>query len=103
MPNLVPNEFRTLSLVYRITIVGEAPGEQDEIMLSPFAGSSGQLLQAIMREHRLMRSACMMANVCHFRPAKNDIKNFSWEGQEIQHGLRQLAADISSYQPNCIL
>lgn len=103
MPTLVPNEFPTLNLDYKLAIIGESPGEQEEVMRQPFVGTSGRMLQAVMQEHRLARSACFLGNICQFRPPKNDIKAFSWEGEEIRHGLKQLSIDIQSHQPNCIL
>ena len=52
----------------------------------------------------IVRDACFLGNVCQYRPPANDISKFNRDGEEIQDGLKQLKADLETYQPNiCLL
>jgi uracil-DNA glycosylase family 4 len=104
MPILVPNKFPVLPhAAYRLAVVGEAPGQDEEIVKEPFVGSSGKLLRGTLGKYGLSGDQCFIGNVCQVRPPGNDIDEFSWDSNEIQSGLTQLHADIDSYKPNCIL
>ena len=51
-----------------------------------------------------LRDACFVGNVCQNQPRDNDIKNFSWDGCEIQEGIAQLTQDLKEFSPNlCLL
>jgi uracil-DNA glycosylase family 4 len=84
-------------------LVGEAPGQDEELMREPFVGASGRLLKALCSSANILPSACLIANVCQFRPPGNDISAFDWNGQQIQQGLLALKADISSFDPHVVL
>jgi len=61
----------------RWMIVGEAPGEQEDLAGEPFVGPSGQLLDQMLRALRLTRSAgtpaeqVFIANTVKCRPPRN--------------------------------
>jgi len=102
----VPNEKPVIidGVPYRIAVVGEAPGEEEENYRRPFVGTSGNFLTNLMRDVGITREACLLGNVCQVRPPHNDIDQFPWEGNEIQDGLLHLAEDIAAYNPNiCVL
>lgn len=104
MPNIVPNEPPTLSLDYKIALVGEAPGADEEALGKPFVGSSGRLLSAVLAQSSILRSACLVGNICQLRPPGNQIFQFDWLGDEIQSGLKQLKLDLDESDPNlCLL
>lgn len=56
-----------------ICLVGEAPGEQEEKVGSPFIGPSGQELTKILAEGGIDRSRCDLTNVFMERPPNNDL------------------------------
>lgn len=104
MPRLVPNVQPTIhNTPYKIAIVGEAPGQTEDERGVPFVGFSGQLLESLLGRARILRSACLVANVCQYRPPENDIDAFDWDGTEIQTGLDQLKADIQEADPNLVV
>jgi len=101
----VPNLFPTLdNKPYRIAIIGEAPGADEERTGQPFTGLSGRLLTQLMDRTGILRQSIFLGNVCQLRPPDNDIESFDWDGDEIQSGLLQLKADLEKFNPNlCVL
>lgn len=101
----VPNEFPIAEPnLYRIAVIGEAPGEEEENYRRPFVGKSGNFLTSIMRDVGIDRQVCFMGNVCQIRPPGNRIEAFSWTGEEITNGLARLNEDIRKFKPHiCVL
>lgn len=99
----VPNELPTAKADYRLAIVGEAPGEDEERIGKPFIGQSGRFLDQVLAKNGIARVACFVGNVCQFRPPKNDIKAFDLNGPEITEGLAQLRKDLAAVRPNLVL
>lgn len=60
----------------RIAIVGEAPGEQEEITGMPFEGNSGQELTRMLQEAGIDRKSCFLTNVFMDRPPGNKLDEF---------------------------
>ena len=104
-PRLVPNERPIINGTdYRIAVVGEAPGEDEENYRRPFVGASGKFLTGLMRDAGINRQACLIGNVCQHRPPYNRIEAFHWDGPEIQEGLAKLTDDINEFDPHiCVL
>lgn len=52
----------------RIAFVGESPGRSEVIKQQVFIGPSGQVLNAVMKEHGINRRGCLMTNAiaCHY-------------------------------------
>lgn len=102
---IVPNEHPVIEpSLYRIALIGEAPGEDEENHRRPFVGKSGQFLTNVMRDVGIDRHQCLMGNVCQVRPPANRIEAFAWSGPEITGGLDVLRADLQRYNPNiCVL
>lgn len=89
---------------YKIAIVGEAPGEDEENHGYPFVGASGRFLNLLLHDAGIDRNACYVGNICQFRPPQNKISAFAWESDEIQLGLEQLKLDLQKYAPHiCLL
>lgn len=101
----VLNKFPSLTNApYRIAIIGEAPGRDEELQGQPFVGMSGKLLTGLLTKAKILREAVFIGNVCQHRPDDNKIENFSRQGVEIQEGLSQLKSDLDAFQPNiCVL
>lgn len=106
MTRNVPNLFPTLDggVVYRIALIGEAPGADEVVSGRPFVGVSGRWLDYLLNRVGILRSACFLGNICQVRPPANDIERFDWNGSEIQDGLSQLQIDLDRFRPNlCVL
>ena len=54
-----------------VMIVGEGPGEQEDLTGLPFVGRSGRLLDRLLGEIDLARSDVFIANVVKCRPPRN--------------------------------
>lgn len=100
----VPNVHPTLSAPYRIALIGEAPGEDEEKLGVPFVGRSGRHLNQVLSRVGIMRDACFVGNVCQHRPPGNNLSLFSREGSQIKDGLTKLEEQLAEYMPNiCVL
>lgn len=76
----------------------------EEHVGKPFVGTSGRFLSAILNAVGILRNACLVANICQYRPPDNDIDRFAWDGPEITEGLQCLKADLDRFNPNlCLL
>lgn len=63
-------------MTYKIAIVGEAWGEQEEQQRAPFVGPSGWELNKMLAEAGIHRADCFISNVFNLRPRPtNDISN----------------------------
>ena len=76
------------SLPAPIMLVGEQPGEQEDLQGQPFVGPAGQVLDGVMRDAGLSRGAVYITNA---------VKHFKWElrGKRRLHkkpGLREITA-----------
>lgn len=101
---IVPNEYPIREPdSYRIAVIGEAPGEDEENHRRPFVGRSGQFLDNLLRDLGIDRHKCLMGNVCQVRPPANRIEAFDWSGPEITEGLEKLRVDIRLYNPNVVI
>jgi DNA polymerase len=54
-----------------IMIIGEAPGQEEDIQGKPFVGRSGQLLDAMLRAIKLNREDLYITNIVPWRPPNN--------------------------------
>lgn len=104
-----------------IVIVGEAPGEEEELEGKPFVGASGRLLTQMLREVGIRREDCYITNVCKYRPPANKIeawltdkkkvgtanewahKDGRYYSDEIAEGLDELLPEIQSHEPRIIV
>ena len=104
----------------RIMLIGEAPGEQEELTGIPFIGYSGQELDRMLGEAGIRRSECYLTNVLQTRPPNNKIEAFCVKKKECGHSLppmaqgrylhpdllpelERLKAEITEVRPNLIV
>lgn len=105
----------------QIMIVGEAPGEDEELHGKPFVGASGKLLDTLLREAGIRRDECYVTNVCKYRPPGNKIEKWitdkkkvaaenDWPemcgrfySSEIEEGMDELKDEIYQVQPQVII
>ena len=82
-----------------LMIVGEAPGEQEDLQGVPFVGRAGKLLDDILKAIRMDREIVYIANILKHRPPGN--RNPTEE--ERQRSLPYLQKQIELIQPRLIL
>jgi DNA polymerase len=75
----------------RIMLVGETPGDREDVVGRPFVGPAGQLLDRALDEAKIDRSAVYVTNV---------VKHFKWEprGKRRLH-KRPLPSEIAACMP----
>lgn len=93
-----------------LAIVGEAPGQHEEIQGRPFVGPSGHLLDQLLSAARITRGECYITNVSKVRPPSN---NFNWmyyeEGnpkfpKQILHDARRETLDeLRAVRPKVVI
>lgn len=69
----------------RLVMIGEQPGDQEDLAGRPFIGPAGRLLDAVLREVNIDRSRVYVTNA---------VKHFKWT----ERGKRRLHAKPSSRQ-----
>ncbi|HDQ45001.1 MAG TPA: uracil-DNA glycosylase [bacterium] len=83
----------------RLMLVGEAPGEEEDLRGEPFVGKAGQLLDKILGAIGFSRDEVFIANILKCRPPKNRDP----EQEEIQTCLPHLEKQIALIQPDIIV
>jgi len=73
LPSLVPFAHSSGPRDAKIALVGEAFGEQEDLVGRPFIGSSGQELTRILKEAGIAREECFLTNVLPLRPPSNNL------------------------------
>jgi len=102
-------------------LVGEAPGEREELEGAPFVGPAGWELDKWLRAAGLRRSDVFVTNVVRYRPPGNDIEHWikparkkgmpdgwleragRWYAPEVAEGLSKLREEIEQVQPRVIV
>lgn len=100
---LVPNEHAKYLADYRLAIVGEAPGQEEDQTGRPFVGASGRFLDSLLGAAGIDRDACFVGNICNYRPPANNIHAWPWQSPPIQESLDRLTLDINRFDPHCVL
>lgn len=100
VPNVIPENITTS---YRLAILGEAPGADEEAYGVPFVGASGRLLDSVLGTVGVDRSQCFIGNVCQYRPPGNDISEWGYDHPRVQEGVAELSQQLTDFQPHCIL
>lgn len=99
----VPNVFPTITVPYRLAVVGEAPGADEETAGLPFVGASGRLLDSFFSMSGVLRAGCFIGNVCQHRPPGNDISEWGLDHDHVTNGWHLLQRDLAAFAPHCIL
>ena len=101
--NLVPAEGSKQCLM---AIVGEAPGQTEELIGRPFVGQSGQLLIQKLHNAGIARQDCYITNVVKSRPPANDFSIY-WNGKfpkkELLEAREYLLKELCDVRTNVIL
>lgn len=83
----------------RLMLIGEGPGQQEDLTGRPFVGAAGQLLERMLGSIGLDRSQVFIANVVKCRPPGNRIPT----EDEALACLPYLLAQIDFVSPEVIL
>lgn len=100
MPNRVPGHGCSSA---KLVAVGEAPGENEDILGIPFTGAAGDLLNQALDFAGISRSEIYITNVCKVRPPDNDLKRLHEIGVTLEDFKQELWDEIDMIKPNCIL
>lgn len=90
----------------RFVMIGEAPGEQETIAKRPFVGRAGQLLNRLLRDAGIERSAVYVTNVVKVRPTVESfgrLKNRPPRVGEIKEGLEILRPELDLIAPAALI
>lgn len=82
----------------RMMIVGEAPGEDEDVLGRPFVGRAGQLLDKILASVGIEREAVYITNMVKYRPPGNR----NPKPEEIAASEELLMAQIATIAPQVI-
>lgn len=82
----------------RLMLIGEAPGEDEDLSGRPFVGRAGQLLDRVLASVELDRDALYITNIVKFRPPGNR----NPRPDEIAASLPVLLAQIRTIRPQII-
>lgn len=94
--NFVPDEG---PVPCDLLLIGEAPGEQEDLEGKPFVGDCGDLINGILRRAGWPRLLARVTNAVKQRPPKNRKPTF----EEIQMHQGYLMREITFCRPRCIV
>jgi uracil-DNA glycosylase len=94
--NMVPGEG---SPTAEVMLVGEAPGASEDEQGRPFVGRAGKLLDELLAEAGLERSAVYITNVLKARPPGNRDPRAA----EVAHSLPWLEVQLALIQPRLVI
>lgn len=105
---MISAEFPQInSDTHRLAIVGDFPRSHEAAQRRPFAGPNQIYLEKALAGAGIMRVNCLVTNVCLGPPPQGHAGKtssfFSFDGPDIQEGLRHLMSDLAQFKPNCIL
>lgn len=83
----------------RIVLVGEAPGEQEDLKGVPFVGRAGRFLDSVLAEVGLERSRVFITNVVRCRPPSNRKPR----EDEVERCFSYLAAELRELRPKIVV
>ncbi len=83
----------------KIMIIGEAPGNKEDIENIPFVGKSGQVLNSLLNEAGISRDEVYITNTILCRPPNNRDPN----KEELEMCRKRLDKQIEIINPNVII
>lgn len=105
VPHIKNRVFGEGNVSSPIVLVGEAPGEEEDLTARPFVGAAGKVLGEILDIARIQRERIMIINALKCRPTKGvkhaDNRTPSWE--EIQSCQPFLKGQLDVLQPKIIV
>jgi len=93
----------------KVAIVGEAPGDEEDAQGRPFVGSSGRLLNRLLREAGIKRDDCYVTNVVKERPPNKDMGHYYKDAQHkrptpaLLDAREELGRELREVNPNVVI
>lgn len=87
----------------RVCILGEAPGEKEDLKLLPFIGPSGYLLDKMLSEAGFKNSEVWFTNPFKTRPPDNKMDRLHELGIPHKMFLDQFFEELERYKPTIII
>jgi len=90
----------------RLMIIGEGPGEHEDLQGRPFVGKSGELLEKILDAAGLQRKSAFITNIVKCRPAEKiagKLQNRIPFAPEVNSCRPYLVRQVEIIQPRVIL
>jgi DNA polymerase len=87
----------------KLLIVGEAPAKHEVEQGRPLVGSTGKIVDELLRNAGMNRGEVYATNVFKYRCPGDDIENAGLTGHSIEEGIPDLWREIDAIRPNCIL
>lgn len=84
-------------------VVGEAPGDVENMYGRPFIGPTGELLDDLFKEVGIRRDDIWLTNAVKYQPPYNDFKLLHQIGISFQQQVDNLWDEIRTIKPTCIL
>lgn len=105
IPHITHRVFGEGNVSSPIVIVGEAPGEEEDLAARPFVGAAGKILEEILAIATIRRERIMIINAMKCRPTKGiDNKANRTPGWgEIQNCQPFIRRQIEIIQPKVII
>lgn len=85
-----------------IAVIGEAPGQIEELRRQPFVGPSGQIQDQCMSYAKIRRSQIRMMNIMQYRPPGNDFSYFWQDKKQVVPSL-ELLSGIATLRDSLIV
>jgi len=91
----------------KIMLVGEAPGEREDLEGIPFVGSAGIVLNSMLNEAGIIREDCYITNVVNQRPPDSNFEVLYDEKgkptEELKLHIQRLKEEIVQVSPNIVV
>ncbi|MEM2174428.1 MAG: DNA polymerase [Candidatus Micrarchaeia archaeon] len=87
----------------KLVIIGECPGETEEVMGKPFVGNSGQLLDKLLEDAGIFRKDCYITNIVACRPTDSSNNNVTPSADIIKYCRERLNEELSKLNPKIVL
>lgn len=84
----------------KIVFVGEAPGADEDRLLEPFIGESGNKLTNCLGRNGLSREEVRLANLFHYRPPRNDFTKIP--SDRLSESIEELRGYLEAHKPNVV-
>lgn len=86
-----------------ITLVGEAPGREEERRELPFVGAAGRNLSALLEGIGLSRRDVFLTNLVKYRPVAADDRNRAPAPEERRRAVPYLLAELQIVEPRLVV
>ncbi len=91
------------SLNSKIALIGEAPGQEEDLTGIPFIGSAGRRMNKLIYAAKINRSECYIDNVVQYRPPENRIDKLADIGLSLEKCTEELIFRLNKTKANVIV